>query len=570
MKNMKRLALMATAVLSLTTSAKERTEHDMMGIAWQALNAHTTSMTRSQTADGNITRLLAKKQLCVYGKTGVGFVVVSRDTDFTPVLGYSDTDFMTDNMPCGLVWWLNTADNTMETMKAEGKTYAYRTVSKSMDKAATANFMDVQWNQSAPFNTLCPTINGTNAPTGCIATAMAQIMFYYQYPAKGMGNGSYSYPGYGGKTTIRKKNINTEYRWTSMKNRYTPTDKDEYNAVAQLMLDAGVASGMKYSLDGSGTNEWYAARGFVNNFCYDSLAVNCLQRELYSDEEWMSLVHTEMEAQRPVLYCGSDNIDGGHAFVLDGIDGNGMVHVNWGWGGTGNGWYDINILKPVASGQELSSGGGFNGNQAMVLGLKAQSQPDANEENTSLWATSGHKFFVRDNDLYLNVQMMFNYCHRFFNGRVDVCIDNNDVPANSYHLSIFDSSDYDDGDGIIGMGSGFYLDSSKGVTDVNINKYVGKIAPGSYTVYIGSKSHEENTYQCVRQTGGKVMARLTVDSNGGMSIGDNAQTGISKMSAGSDANNNSRVYTVYGQYLGNDLNTLDKGLYIVGGRKIMK
>lgn len=96
----------------------------------------------------------------------------------------------------------------------------------------------------------------------------------------------------------------------------------------------------------------------------------------------MEIVSSELEEQRPILYCGQDPIDGGHAFILDGINENGLVHVNWGWSGSGNGWYDINVLKPTSyGGSGLGEGEGFNDSQSMVFGFKCQETPDPNEEN---------------------------------------------------------------------------------------------------------------------------------------------------------------------------------------------
>ena len=136
---------------------------------------------------------------------------------------------------------------------------------------------------------------------------MAQIMKYYQYPATSKGTGIYSVTTYKdkndkeGTTKWYKRELGHTYEWTKMKNKYLRPTGDTDNAVATLMADAGAASQMNYQTNSSGTIEWYAAKGFAENFRYDSLAISCLQRNFYTDAEWMELVRKEMEAWPPSI-----------------------------------------------------------------------------------------------------------------------------------------------------------------------------------------------------------------------------------------------------------------------------
>ena len=343
-------------------------------------------------------------------------------------------------------------------------------------------------------------------------------------------------------TTNYACDINSTYEWAKMKNKYLRPTGDTDDAVATLMRDAGAASRMNYQADASGTIEWYAAKGFAENFRYDSLAISCLQRDFYTDAEWMEMVRKEMEAKQPVLYCGSDEIDGGHAFLLDGIKSDGKVHVNWGWSGSGNGWYDINILQPKSyNGSALSSGNGFNIGQSMVLGFKKQETPSADEENISQWVTDGYSFYISNNELHVKLTNAYNYSHRVFEGRLDIVLqgmgDNN---SKLYTDPIFET---DTETPYVGMLSGFsYGDSDHPEVDFNLSQdpELKNIAAGTYKLFIGSKSTKEKAYQCLRSAGGTIMYTLAVAADGTMTL---AQDGTSAISAVAVKHNISAPYT---------------------------
>lgn len=401
---------------------------------------------------------------------------------------------------------------------------------------------------ASPYNTLCPEIDGVAAPTGCVATAMAQIMYYYKYPATSKGTGIYSVTTYKdkndkeGTTKWYKRELGHTYEWTKMKNKYLRPTGDTDNAVATLMADAGAASRMNYRAAASGTIEWYAAKGFAENFRYDSLAISCLQRDFYTDAEWMEMVRKEMEAKQPVLYCGSDEIDGGHAFLLDGIQSDGKVHVNWGWSGSGNGWYDINILQPKSyNGSALSSGNGFNIGQSMVLGFKKQETPSADEENISQWVTDGYSFYISNNELHVKLTNAYNYSHRVFEGRLDIVLQGmGDNSSKLYTDPIFET---DTETPYVDMLSGFnYGDNDHPEVDFNLSQdpELKNISAGTYKLFIGSKSTKEKAYQCLRSVGGTIMYTLAVAADGTMTL---AQDGTSAISAVAVKHNISAPYT---------------------------
>lgn len=539
----KTLTLFIASLLAMPSFADDRSEQEMQTIALQALCSSNLQAGGAKKAAANIAveKYQSLDMVNVYGIKGKGVVFISKDDDIEPVLGISDEDFDVNNMPCGMKWWLNTANKSLERMKAKGITYSANPMAAS---GRPTYFIKTYWNQDKPFNNLCPQINGSAAPTGCIATAMAQIMKYYQYPATSKGTGIYSVTTYKdkndkeGTTKWYKRELGHTYQWTAMLSSYGIVSKDENDAVATLMADAGAASQMNYQANGSGTIAWYAAKGFAENFRYDSLAISCLQRDFYTDAEWMELVRKEMEAKQPVLYCGSDEIDGGHAFLLDGIQEDGKVHVNWGWGKSGDGWFDIDVLRPNITG---FTGEGFNIGQSMVLGFKKQETPSADEENISQWVTDGYSFYISNNELHVKLTNAYNYSHRVFEGRLDIVLQGmGDNSSKLYTDPIFET---DTETPYVEMLSGFnYGDKDQPEVDFNLSQEpeLKNISAGTYKLFLGSKSTKEKAYQCLRSVGGTIMYTLTVAADGTMTL---AQDGTSAISAVAVKQNISAPYT---------------------------
>ena len=539
----KTLTLFIASLLAMPNFANDRSEEEMQTIALQALCSSNLQAGGAKKAAANIAveKYQSLDMVNVYGIKGKGVVFISKDDDIEPVLGISDEDFDVNNMPCGMKWWLNTANKSLERMKAKGITYSANPMAAS---GRPTYFIKTYWNQDKPFNNLCPQINGSAAPTGCIATAMAQIMKYYQYPATSKGTGIYSVTTYKdkndkeGTTKWYKRELGHTYQWTAMLSSYGIVSEDENDAVATLMADAGAASQMNYQANGSGTIEWYAAKGFAENFRYDSLAISCLQRDFYTDAEWMELVRKEMEAKQPVLYCGSDEIEGGHAFLLDGIQEDGKVHVNWGWGKSGDGWFDIDVLRPNITG---FTGEGFNIGQSMVLGFKKQETPSADEENISQWVTDGYSFYISNNELHVKLTNAYNYSHRVFEGRLDIVLQGmGDNSSKLYTDPIFETNTETP---YVDMLSGFsYGDSDHPEVDFNLSQEseLKNISAGTYKLFLGSKSTKEKAYQCLRSVGGTIMYTLTVAADGTMTL---AQDGTSAISAVAVKHNISAPYT---------------------------
>lgn len=325
------------------------------------------------------------------GADGKGFVLVSADNCVRPVLGYSpDGTFDTDNMPDHVASWIDgyrlEIASVIATHRAPSPkvTEEWKRWSKGIHaskEGSVAPLMTSVWNQSAPYNMYCP-YNNTyfeQTVTGCVATAMAQIMRYWQWPDVGYGVHTYEWPPYG---TLGADFGSTYYNWNLMPDTLKPTCSSlEKDAVATLMLHAGVAVNMMYGTPSTGGSAAYsysagnfdfacAENAYKTYFRYNPMLVS-RHKDAYSEAEWETLMHAELDAGRPVQYAAMQSGGGGHAFVIDGYDNMGMYHVNWGWGGHCDGWYTIDSLAPADGGAPYYC---FNGIAEAIMGIYPHTQ----------------------------------------------------------------------------------------------------------------------------------------------------------------------------------------------------
>ena len=240
-----------------------------------------------------------------------------------------------------------------------------------------------------PYNLLAPEYAaGKKSATGCVATAMAQVMKYYNYPTQGVKDTRYDWrnPYTGVVTNLSSDISNHTYDWDNMPKSYIGvTDEIQRQNVAQLMYDAGVAAKMEYG-ESSGTASLYAGQAFVENFGYDE-GLKDLYRSSYSKEDWQNIVREELIEKRPVFYGGSGK-SGGHQFILDGYDDNNLYHVNWGWGGMANGYYALDAMNPTSLGTG-AAGGTYNMHQEILVGIKPK---DENIADKTIRAENTGKF----------------------------------------------------------------------------------------------------------------------------------------------------------------------------------
>lgn len=315
-----------------------------------------------------------------------GYVIVAADDNLTPVIGYVDSGaFSMDALPADMLWWLDECQQQIEYLKQHPD--QARKASPSGNRVDP--LLTTCWGQSAPYNAKCPTyvLNYTayRSATGCVATAMAQIMNYHQWPLQGTGQHSYSYKA---TNSSAEKHIDVDfslssYDWSHMDDFYDgANDSVAEGAVAQLMFDAGAAVSMNYgAASGALTND--VVHALFTHFGYSRTARLCA-REDYSVEEWEQIIRNELDNHRPVLYSGMKQNDG-HAWVCDGYDGDGYFHFNWGWNGRANGYFLLSMLNPNTQGNNAVNNG-YNSMHEIVAGITpdhGDPVPDVDEPSLS-------------------------------------------------------------------------------------------------------------------------------------------------------------------------------------------
>lgn len=306
-----------------------------------------------------------------------GFVVVSGDDRTAPILGYADSGEITEEaMPANMRAWLEGYAEQMKWMDEHG--YNNTATRHAQARRAIRNpispLLTTKWNQDAPYNLLCPTYNGEQTATGCVATAMAQMMYYHQMPAKT----TKQIPAYRTETnylSIAAIPVTT-FDWANMKDTYARST-DQTNAankaVATLMKCVGAAVKMDYNLSsdgGSGASSTAIPTALINYFGYDK-DIKQADRNDYTYAEWVDMIYNEL-SRGPVVYCGQ-SMGGGHAFVCDGYAEDDFFHINWGWGGSSNGYFKLSVLSPEQQGIGGSStDDGFSFMQDALVNVRPQ------------------------------------------------------------------------------------------------------------------------------------------------------------------------------------------------------
>lgn len=350
---MKKLSVVLFAALAfLSGSAAQISESQALAVASKYIKAEAGR--KLQRVQGN-SRATAAPYYVFNSGDGEGFVIVSGDDEMTELVGYSATGrFDSSNVPQNMQSWLDGYARYVEQVQS-GELTGYKQALKA-GTPVVSPLVKTQWNQDAPFNNLCPADRRYEGrPTsysGCVATAMAQVMNYWQWPVQGKGTNSY-YSEAAGKTLFVNFTKST-YDWANMRENYNGHyTTTEGEAVARLMYDCGVAVLMNYSYEGSGAQDTEVPVALAEHFGYKS---QVYYRNAYSTSGFLALIKNELDNERPVLFSGQGTA-GGHEYVVDGYDNNNFLHVNWGWGGLSDGYYDMALMNPDA----LGAGGGAGG-----------------------------------------------------------------------------------------------------------------------------------------------------------------------------------------------------------------
>lgn len=302
----------------------------------------------------------------VFNNDAGGFVIIAGDDAVTPVLGYTSTgSFDAENLPDGLKDLLKSYERQIAAL---GDNYVANQTATRAAFTGEKLLKTAEWNQMAPFNKYTP----NNYVTGCVATAGAIVMKHHGYPAKGTGSHSYTWNG---KTLTA--NFGHDYDWASMPAKYDGTNDADFDGVARLMSDLGVAVEMQYAKSGSGAYIGDMISALQTYFGYSKLTYLASIDDMEA-EAWNAKLRGEIDANRPILYSASDASAGGHSFIIDGYKDE-SFSVNWGWGGYCDGFYQIGALNPESAGKP--TGDKYNVDQSAVFGMEPS---DGTEKISSL------------------------------------------------------------------------------------------------------------------------------------------------------------------------------------------
>lgn len=367
-----RLALLMVAItLTMgTLSAKKVEPQQAQKVAAQLLYGSSAqlSSTHSPRLVWDSSALPATRRMSISEPTfhvfeaedGRGFVIVAADDVARPILAYSHTHSAASPhyMPQNLLAWLEQADRAIATARTANHP-PHSEWTKPMTEGRSKLIETALWSQDDPYNRQCPMDGDTRSLTGCTATASAIVMYYYQWPEKGSGVApAYTTPR---GMNVESRDINNVYEWHAMLPSYKGDFTEQSaNAVATLMADLGHVYQADYGALGTGALpnlDW-----LVNNFSYNP-AIAYAFRDGHSAESWAGLMRLEIDAGRPIPYNGynADN-EAGHAFIVDGYNDEGYFHLNWGWGGSSNGYFLLENLTPEEQ--------DFNYGQWILIGME--------------------------------------------------------------------------------------------------------------------------------------------------------------------------------------------------------
>ena len=392
----------------------------VLGIAWYA----SANPVNRQQARQQAEKFLQGKGIVISGETAArsighkstanqpfyvfnttdsrGFVIVAGDDRIEPIIGYTTQgSFDENNLPVNFKAWLEQAAAEIEAIAAQPTLARTESAPKNVSrKVAIHRAIDpliiTAWNQGNTdnvYNAHLPLVNGQIPCTGCVATAGAQVMYYYH---RDLPDITQPIPGYkltdgdgndysnGADTSNDLPAI--QFQWNKMKTSYNyrepdaPTTEEE-DAVADLMLYCGYAAHMNYGLadvhGGSSASTSTLADGFGKYFGFNPNTWKMVTRSYYSISEWDEIIYNELASGRPIIYSGS--FRGGHAFICDGYDGAGLYHFNWGWGGGYNGFFKLQTTNP--NGESNIKDMGYIADNYCIIGLQPMSWPDIIDPN---------------------------------------------------------------------------------------------------------------------------------------------------------------------------------------------
>ena len=373
------LLLMAMPVLAENRSFRQAREIAERHAAKNGVHIGLQSVKRAKVLNKQQSTTSSRGYYVFPHDGNCGYTIVSGDDRMPEIVGYSTTDtYSEENMPDGMKHLMQ-AYEAMATALANGDAKAERCLAEKEALAADSTYRqprvapllaDIAWGQTEPYNNLCPMYDGQRRTvTGCVATAMAQLMMYYKYPQT-LKSDIPAYQTSSYQLDMPLVSAGERYDWDNMLPQYSGSayTAAQANAVAKLMYHCGLSAKADH---GPSTGAWCTPYVLVKYWGYDPDVIKHLYREKFSLREWTAILDAELQASRPVYYTGCSTTSGGHAFLCDGADGNGLYHINWGWSGWNNGYFDITVLNSDYSGAESATApaDGYNYTCKMIVGI---------------------------------------------------------------------------------------------------------------------------------------------------------------------------------------------------------
>lgn len=356
-----RIGMALMALVAFNAGAAVVDQADAQAVAVSFLNSQRTGKIASAAGGPmqlvHAERSLANKDACDYyvfdAGSGDAFVIVAGDDRAEAVLAYGEGALDLTDVPCNLQWMLDSYKEQMEYLLAHPDIQPEKAPQKASYRVSP--LLPSNWSQGTPYNLQCP----WGFPTGCVATAMAQVMYYWRHPAELPGVSSYTTNSLG--ITLPEL-PGTVVDWDNMLDDYWLAGYSyaSANAVATLMRYCGQACQMDYFSTGSSAAVDRQLQA-MRSFSYNQTSMHLIKDD-YPVEDWESIMLTDLMFNEPILYTGYDE-SAGHAFVVDGYDGS-KFHINWGWAGTGNGYFALDAF--------YVQGYSFNNNQEMIVNVYPQ------------------------------------------------------------------------------------------------------------------------------------------------------------------------------------------------------
>ena len=419
-----------------------------------------------------------------------GFVIVSGDDRVDDILGYADSGMLQeDGLPDGLRYLLDGYAEQLAWLDSHPEqAVSHRAPARS----SIAPMVETRWDQGAPYYNNCPEYNEERTVTGCVATSMAQVIYYHKKPTAACS----AIPGYTTRTLgIALSGLSaTTFDWANMTNTYRSGDTgDAANAVAKLMQYCGTAVQMNYNIGSVGGSSAYnvsIAEALKTYFGYDGSLTYC-QRQHYSYGDWVEMVYGELAQNRPVV-LGGQSAGGGHSFVCDGYDTGDYFHINWGWSGSSDGYFRLSLLNPWEQGIGGSSTmDGFSFTQDAVIGIKPYAGVTANSYlslecfQLDVAGTKMSQSYNRasSGDAFTGISLYFAVCSYLFGTNsfdfaVQLCTTSGEVLRTMSEVNNQDMT--------------FNTDLTVTVSDLSTST---ALADGTYIIKVVSRAHGASSWQ---------------------------------------------------------------------------